>query len=123
MEISDAMRLKILEDENRKLEGLVADLSLDNKIMRDLLEKYLMPKAKKAAATHVMSQFGRSKREACWLVNVFRTTNRCPAVEKNDQELRSNQLKTGNIDFEFLAFLKEKTMSFCVSEVSHIHLY
>lgn len=39
MEISDAMRLKVLEDENRKLKGLVADLSLDNKILKDLLEK------------------------------------------------------------------------------------
>jgi len=39
MEVSDAMRLKGLEDENRKLKGLVADLSLDNKILKDLLEK------------------------------------------------------------------------------------
>jgi putative transposase len=39
MEVSDAMRLKVLEDENRKLKGLVADLSLDNKILKDLLEK------------------------------------------------------------------------------------
>lgn len=39
MEVSDAMRLKTLEDENRKLKGLVADLSLDNKILKDLLGK------------------------------------------------------------------------------------
>ena len=39
MDISDAMRLKVLEDENGKLKGLVADLSLDNKILKDLLEK------------------------------------------------------------------------------------
>ena len=39
MDISDAMRLKVLEDENRKLKGLVADLSLDNKILKDLLGK------------------------------------------------------------------------------------
>jgi putative transposase len=39
MEVSDAMRLKVLEDENRKLKGLVADLSLDNKILKDLLGK------------------------------------------------------------------------------------
>jgi hypothetical protein len=30
MEISDAMRLKVLKEENRKLKGLAADLSLDN---------------------------------------------------------------------------------------------
>ncbi len=39
MEASDAMRLKVLADENRKLKGLVADLSLDNKILKDLLGK------------------------------------------------------------------------------------
>ena len=39
MEVSDAMRLKVLEDENRKLKGLVADLSLDNKILKDLSGK------------------------------------------------------------------------------------
>ena len=39
MEVSDAMRLKVLEDENRQLKGLVADLSLDNKILKDLLGK------------------------------------------------------------------------------------
>jgi putative transposase len=39
MNVSDARKLKVLEDENRKLKGLVADLSLDNKILKDLLEK------------------------------------------------------------------------------------
>jgi len=39
MDVSDAMRLKVLEDENHKLKGLVADLSLDNKILKDLLGK------------------------------------------------------------------------------------
>lgn len=39
MDINDAMRLKVLEDENRKLKGLVADLSLDNKTLKDLLGK------------------------------------------------------------------------------------
>ncbi len=39
MDVNDAMRLKVLEDENRKLKGLVADLSLDNKILKDLLGK------------------------------------------------------------------------------------
>jgi putative transposase len=39
MELSDAVRLKVVEDENRKLKGLVAELSLDNKILKDLLGK------------------------------------------------------------------------------------
>ena len=39
MEISDALTLKALEEENRKLKRLVADLSLDNQVLKDLLGK------------------------------------------------------------------------------------
>ena len=39
MEISDAVTLKALEEENRKLKRLVADLSLDNQVLKDLLGK------------------------------------------------------------------------------------
>lgn len=39
MEINDALRLKALEEENRKLKRLVADLSLDKQVLKDLLEK------------------------------------------------------------------------------------
>jgi hypothetical protein len=36
---TDALRLKSLEEENRRLKCLVADLSLDNQVLKDLLEK------------------------------------------------------------------------------------
>ena len=35
----DAHRLKALEDENRRLKRLVADLSLDNAALKDVLSK------------------------------------------------------------------------------------
>lgn len=38
---SELARLKQLEDENRKLKGLVADLSLDKQILQDVLAKIL----------------------------------------------------------------------------------
>ena len=37
MEVSEAKRLKQLEDENRRLKGLVADLTLDNHILKDTI--------------------------------------------------------------------------------------
>ena len=38
---SELQRLKQLEEENRKLKGLVADLSLDKQILQDVLAKKL----------------------------------------------------------------------------------
>lgn len=39
MELSDAKRLKQLEDENAKLKRLVADVMLDNVVLKELLGK------------------------------------------------------------------------------------
>ena len=39
MEVHDAQRLKQLEDENRRLKELVADLTLDNKVLKDIVSK------------------------------------------------------------------------------------
>jgi len=39
LEVSDARRLRQLEQENRRLKRLVADLSLDNQVLKDLLGK------------------------------------------------------------------------------------
>lgn len=37
--VSELRRLKELEEENRRLKGLVADLSLDKQILQDVLSK------------------------------------------------------------------------------------
>jgi putative transposase len=39
MEVSDAKKLRALEDENRRLKKLVADLSLDNQLLKEISEK------------------------------------------------------------------------------------
>lgn len=39
MEVQELKRLKELEEENRKLKQMYADLALDNKILKDVLEK------------------------------------------------------------------------------------
>jgi len=45
MEISDARRLRTLEEENRKLKHLVADLTLDNQALKALNSKnFLNPR-------------------------------------------------------------------------------
>jgi len=39
MEVSDARRLKQLEDENRRLKRLVADLTLDKQMLQDIASR------------------------------------------------------------------------------------
>jgi len=39
MEVSEARRLKVLEEENSRLKRLVADQALDNQMLKDLLRK------------------------------------------------------------------------------------
>ena len=39
LEVGDAQRLRALEDENRRLKRLVADLALDNAALKDVLSK------------------------------------------------------------------------------------
>ncbi len=41
MESSDIKRLKELEDENRRLKSMFADLSLEHRILKDIIEKKL----------------------------------------------------------------------------------
>ena len=41
MEASDIKRLKELEEENRRLKQMYAELSLDHKILKDIIEKKL----------------------------------------------------------------------------------
>lgn len=39
MEVSDAKKLRQIEEENRRLKELVANLTLDNHILKDIIEK------------------------------------------------------------------------------------
>ena len=39
MDVSDIKKLKALEEENKRLKELVADLTLDNKILKDINSK------------------------------------------------------------------------------------
>lgn len=42
MDVSDSRRLKMLEEESRRLKRMVADLSLDKQILEDVLSKRLL---------------------------------------------------------------------------------
>src|SRR6267154_1675228 len=62
MEVSDAKRLKALEDENAKLKKLLAESMLDASALRELLAKMVGPAVKREAVAHLRSAFQMSER-------------------------------------------------------------
>ena len=49
LDVSEARRLKALEDENARLKGMLADAMLDNVALKDLLGKMVTPAAHREA--------------------------------------------------------------------------
>ena len=68
-------RLKQLEEENRKLKQLVADLSLDKHILQEVVRKEaLRPARKRELVEQIMQWFEIGSRRACGLVLMNRAT-------------------------------------------------
>ena len=89
LKVSEARRLKSLEDENRRLKKLLAEAMLDNAALKDLLGKnVLKPAAQRLAASRVMERHGLSQRHACRLVGIDRSTLRYQGKRPDDGALR-----------------------------------
>ncbi|TAU60890.1 IS3 family transposase [Rhizobium ruizarguesonis] len=89
MEVSEAKRLKTLEDENTKLKRLLADAMLDNAALKDLFGKEVVtPAAKRKVVAHLMSHHEMSERRACKAIGFCRMTVRYETRRDDDHELR-----------------------------------
>jgi putative transposase len=89
LEVSEARRLKSLEDENRRLKELLAESMLDNAALKDLLgKKRLKPVARKAAVARLVEQRGLSQVRACRLVGLNRSSMNYRPRRPNDSLLR-----------------------------------
>lgn len=60
MEASDIKKIKDLEDENRCLKQIFADLSLENRALKDVIEKALKLAFKRELDTPMITTFGLS---------------------------------------------------------------
>lgn len=79
--------MKSLEKENVRLKQLVADLSLDNSILRDVNSKNLLSPAKqRAAAQYAVEEHGVSERRACRILRMNRTTLRYRVFKRADED-------------------------------------
>ncbi|WP_199630049.1 IS3 family transposase [Rhizobium sp. OAE497] len=90
MEVSEAKRLKALEDENAKLKKLLAEQMLDTAALRELLFKKMVgPAAKRDAVAHLKAIMGLSERRACQIISADRKTIRYRSSRPPEVELRA----------------------------------
>ncbi|WP_150627693.1 IS3 family transposase [Pandoraea captiosa] len=74
MTVSEAQRLKELEQENNKLKRLLAESMLDNAALKDLLSRKLAsPQAKREAVQILMTERAMGVTRACGLVGISRS--------------------------------------------------
>lgn len=89
LEVSEAQRLRQLEDENRRLKHLVADLSLDKEVLKAVIsKKRLELAARRQDVGFAVETFGISERRACGLLGVWRSRNRYACKPDRNAELR-----------------------------------
>ncbi len=93
MDVSDARKLKALEDENAKLKKLLAEAMLDNAILKDVAAKMVTPDVKRDAVAHVCAQHGVSQRRACEVLSFDRSSMRYRSVRPNDAAIREAMKK------------------------------
>ncbi len=87
MKIEQVKRLKELEKENTRLKRLVADLSLDNAILKEADEaKLLSPSKRRKMVDTVLKTLKVLKRRACRVLGQARTTQRHSSHIRNDEE-------------------------------------
>ncbi|WP_425430962.1 IS3 family transposase [Donghicola tyrosinivorans] len=97
MTVSEAKRLKTLEDENAKLKKLLAEQMLDLAAMRELVfKKVVAPVAKREAVALLRGQFGFSERRACRIAGADRKMVRYVAQRAPDTALRGRLRELAN---------------------------
>ena len=84
MEVSDARKLKGLEDENRRLKKLLAE----SDAARATCKKLLTPRLRRKAAAWAMTETSHSQRRACALVGMDPKTYRYESRRPDDAGIR-----------------------------------
>ncbi|HMM07191.1 MAG TPA: IS3 family transposase [Clostridiales bacterium] len=93
MEINEAKRLKQLEEENRRLKEMVAELSLDNRILKDIkFKKLLKPATKRRIAAEIQEDYAISERHACRLAGISQNSKRYQPVDKSEDKQITERL-------------------------------
>ncbi|WZP00260.1 IS3 family transposase [Isosphaeraceae bacterium EP7] len=100
----EVRRLRLLEEENQKLKQLVADLSLDKKMLQDVLaKKILSPPQRRAVVADLTVRFGVSVRRACQVVGYPRSTYHYRRTRDAQEplRLRLRELATSRVRYGY----------------------
>src|SRR4051812_8055318 len=89
LDVSEAKRLRALEDENTRLKRLLADSMLENAAPEGPFGKEVVtPARKRKAVVHLRDAFGMSERRACKAIGCCRMTMRYETTRADDVSLR-----------------------------------
>lgn len=94
LEISEAQRLKQLEEENRKLKRIVADQAIDTGNAEGSgLKKMVEPQALRTAVAFFREQHEASERRACRLVGIGRSTHHYQQIRNGKREALRERIR------------------------------
>ncbi|MGA9594033.1 MAG: IS3 family transposase [Candidatus Acidiferrales bacterium] len=95
LKLDQAKRLKELEKENAKLKRVVAELSLEKQVLKDIAGgKLLSPERRRCAVEHAREKHELSERHACRLVNQWRGTQRYLPIQRTDEDALTRAIIT-----------------------------
>ena len=87
LDLDQARRMKELEKENVRLKRLVADLSLEKQVLKDIcLGKLVSPERRRQAVERIREKYGLSERQACRIVGQPRGTQRYTVIVRADED-------------------------------------
>ncbi|MXN67507.1 hypothetical protein GR183_21595 [Stappia sp. GBMRC 2046] len=97
MDVSDARKLKAVEDENAKLKKLLAEAMLDNAMLKDVASKKMVTlDARRSAVARLCTGHGVSQRRACAVLQVDRSSVRYRSLQPDDADLREAMKKVAS---------------------------
>ncbi|MGA8036390.1 MAG: IS3 family transposase [Candidatus Acidiferrales bacterium] len=95
LKLDQAKRLKELEKENAKLKRVVAELSLEKQVLKDIAGgKLLSPERRRSAVEHAREKHELSERHACRLVKQWRGTQRYVPIQRVDEDALTRAIIT-----------------------------
>ena len=89
MEASDVSRLRELERENAELKKMFAEMSLENRAMKNLIEKSCNAQVKRGSCWFLVKEEQLSNRKACELIGISRTSYQYKSKLKDDAALQA----------------------------------